>query len=98
MPRSRRLIYRQRRAQKATCYSFLMPFFAAEPAVLHVQNSSGKLVDSCVMSDDEDETIRIEKLLLDKGNNRPARIAIQRSGGLIHDENVRLANHRPRNG
>ncbi len=75
-----------------------MPFFAAEPAILHMQDSRGKLVDSRVMGDDEDATTRIEKFFLDKGNNRPARIAIERSGRLVHDENVRLANHCPRNG
>src|SRR5579872_3138015 len=93
-------------SEKSSLYLMVSPFSCGDHAILdtdqaavfHLQNASGKFVNSVVVSDHDDAAIFVEKILVHETDHRAPGIAVERSGGLVHDEDVRLRDHGPGDG
>src|ERR1022692_1949790 len=69
-----------------------------QSAVLHSHDAVGKLVDSAVMRDDDDATLRSEYVLANELHDVASRIAIQRCGRFVQDQDIRPADDGARDG
>ena len=67
-------------------------------AVLHLHNPRRKSIDSAVVSHDDNTALAVQYVVVDEFHDGVARISVQRSGGLIHDQDVGLPDHSPGDG
>ena len=65
--------------------------------ILHVKDPVRIFVDARIMGDNQDAALFIENFLFHKGDDHPASVAIQRGGRFVKNQNLRLADDRPRN-
>ena len=73
--------------------TFLMrclPFRSDQPAVLHLQNPRGEVIDAAVVGDDQNAALVVQDVILDEGHNAMAGVSVQRCRGFIHDQDVRF--------
>src|SRR5579871_5101273 len=90
MPSSRPMPASKNKSLFCNCLAL---FDGSDATVLHGQDAMRELVDARVVRDDHDRSPLVEQLILDECKDVASGIAIQRSGWLIEDQDVRLTDH-----
>ena len=66
-------------------------------SIFHVEDPIRIFIDARIVGDNQDAAIFIKNFLFHEGNDHSSSVAVQRSRRLVKNQNLRLADDRPRN-
>src|SRR5579863_7026204 len=76
----------------------ILPSDGGQASILHAHDLIREFEDARIVRDDDDAALHIEYVLPDETHDGPARVAVERGGGLIQDQDVGTADDRARYG
>src|SRR5271169_5233958 len=76
----------------------LLPFDAGQLSILHLQDTVGIVVNAAVVGHDHDAALVRQDMLSHKAYDAAARVAVQRRGRLVEDQDIGSADDGSRYG